>query len=117
MIAEGSIEMTHYKDPLPQLSDRLFITDGGLETTLVFRDGFELPCFAAFDPLKDEAGYRHLRSYFEDYLRRARRHGLVRVPENTTWRASADRGGAATRVSLAAAHPSPARQCLLQEPC
>jgi S-methylmethionine-dependent homocysteine/selenocysteine methylase len=34
---------------LRQLSgDRLFVTDGGLETELIFHDGLELPHFAAF---------------------------------------------------------------------
>jgi hypothetical protein len=33
---------------LPQLSGSLFIADGGIETRLIFRDGFDLPHFAAF---------------------------------------------------------------------
>lgn len=42
---------------LPHETTNLFLTDGGLETTLVFLEGFELPCFAAFDLLKDKKGY------------------------------------------------------------
>ena len=40
--------MSKYRDHLPQLADRLFLTDGGLETTLIFHDKLELPYFAAF---------------------------------------------------------------------
>ena len=41
---------------LPQLQGELFLTDGGLETTLVFHEGLDLPCFAAFPLMDDEAG-------------------------------------------------------------
>ena len=34
--------------PLPQLSDATFITDGGMETTLIFHGGLDLPHFASF---------------------------------------------------------------------
>ena len=53
-----------YRDHLPQLDDgRLFLTDGGIETVLIFHEGLELPLFAAFDLLKDEAGAEMLRRY------------------------------------------------------
>ena len=35
--------MSKYRNNLPQLSDALFITDGGLETALIFHHGYELP--------------------------------------------------------------------------
>ena len=41
--------MASYRHSLPQLSGQLFLTDGGLETTLVFHEKIELPYFAAFD--------------------------------------------------------------------
>jgi hypothetical protein len=47
--------MSKYRNSLPQLGDKLFTTDSGLETTLIFNDGLDLPHFAAFDLLKDEA--------------------------------------------------------------
>ena len=49
---------------LPQLGGDTFITDGGLETTLVFRKGMELPCFAAFPLLESAEGLELLHSYF-----------------------------------------------------
>ncbi len=45
-----------YRDRLPQLDGGLFLTDGGIETTLIFHHGLELPLFAAFDLLKDDEG-------------------------------------------------------------
>jgi homocysteine S-methyltransferase len=78
---------------LPQLTgDRLYITDGGLETTLIFHLGLELPDFAAFDVLRDEAGTAALRRYYEPYLAIARERGLGIVLDSATWRASRDWG-------------------------
>ena len=48
---------------LPQLSsDRVFLTDGGLETTIVFHSGIDLPAFAAF-PLPRSSPSRVARSW------------------------------------------------------
>lgn len=82
--------MSLYRKKLPQLTDKLFLTDGGLETTLIFHDQLELPCFAAFDLLKEDAGVEILRRYFEPYLETARRHGMGFVLEAPTWRANRD---------------------------
>jgi S-methylmethionine-dependent homocysteine/selenocysteine methylase len=53
---------------LPQLADTTFITDGGMETTLIFHQGLELPHFASFVLLDDEKGVRALREYFRPYV-------------------------------------------------
>ena len=45
--------MTKYRHRLPQLGDQLFLTDAGIETTLIFHDKLDLPCFASFHLLKD----------------------------------------------------------------
>jgi len=84
--------MSQYRKHLPQLEDDLFMTDGGTETTLIFHDGIDLPYFAAFDLLKNEAGIRWLRDYYDRYTAIAREHGLGIVLESPTWRASADWG-------------------------
>ena len=44
--------MSKYRKSLPQLGSQLFLTDGGLETTLIFHNGMELPHFASFDLLR-----------------------------------------------------------------
>ncbi len=73
---------------LPQLDGDLFLTDGGIETVLIFHHGIDLPAFAAFDLLKDEAGTEALRSYYEPYLELAAERGLGFVLESPTWRAN-----------------------------
>lgn len=82
--------MSTYRNALPQLSDKLFVTDGGLETTLVFLDGRELPHFAAFDLMKDEAGRGRLRDYYRSYVAIAQNIRSGFVFESPTWRASRD---------------------------
>lgn len=84
--------MSAYREHLPQLEDDLFMTDGGMETTLIFHDGVDLPYFAAFDLLQDDAGIERLRAYYDRYAAIARQHGLGIVLESPTWRASADWG-------------------------
>ena len=51
---------------LPQLDGRTFITDGGMETVLIFHEGLELPAFASFVLLDDETGRETLRDYWQD---------------------------------------------------
>ncbi len=75
---------------LPHRSEHLFLTDGGLETTLIFLEGFDLPCFASFDLLKDDTGYDALKKYYSGYLKMARGHGTGFILESPTWRASKD---------------------------
>jgi S-methylmethionine-dependent homocysteine/selenocysteine methylase len=69
-----------------------FLTDGGLETTLVFKEGVELRHFAAFELLKDPIKRRLIRNYFENYLRIAEKYRLAFVLETPTWRANPDWG-------------------------
>ena len=80
-------------DTLPMLDADVFLTDGGLETTLIFEDGFELPDFAAFALLDDErrVGPPSVR-YFDRYADIARAHGVGIVLETPTWRASTELG-------------------------
>jgi S-methylmethionine-dependent homocysteine/selenocysteine methylase len=84
--------MSQYRKNLPQLHGGLFLTDGGIETTLIFHDGLELPHFAAFHLLKDETGTAALRRYFARYAEIARANGTGFILESPTWRASADWG-------------------------
>jgi S-methylmethionine-dependent homocysteine/selenocysteine methylase len=88
----GETIMSQYRASLPQLGGGLFLTDGGIETTLIFHDGFELPHFAAFHLLKDAAGTAALRRYFARYAQIARANGTGFVLESPTWRASSDWG-------------------------
>jgi S-methylmethionine-dependent homocysteine/selenocysteine methylase len=82
--------MARYRTALPQLDGSLFLTDGGIETTLIFHEGLELPDFAAFHLLKSEAGRAALRRYFQTYADLAERFGAGLILESATWRASRD---------------------------
>ena len=79
-----------YREALPQLGRVPFLTDGGIETTLIFHDGHELPYFAAYDLLTRDGGDEALRGYFEPYVRIALDRGVGIVLETATWRASPD---------------------------
>ncbi len=58
------------------------LTDGGIETTLIYHDGLDLPHFAAFDLLKDGAGTDALLRYFDSYAAVAAEHaGRLRAGE------------------------------------
>jgi homocysteine S-methyltransferase len=75
---------------LPQTKGGLYLTDGGLETYLVFDEGIELPCFASF-PLLDQAkGHDLLAAYFARYMKIAADSGLGFVLDTATWRANTD---------------------------
>jgi len=76
--------------PLPQLDGSPFLTDGGLETTLVFHDGIDLPFFAAFDLLRSADGRDRLARYYEDYVSIAVKAGTGFILESPTWRANSD---------------------------
>jgi S-methylmethionine-dependent homocysteine/selenocysteine methylase len=82
--------MAKSQTTLPHKSSELFLTDGGLETTLLFLDGFELPGFAAFDLLKDEKGYKGIADYYTRYLRIAKNFKTNFILESATWRANPD---------------------------
>jgi S-methylmethionine-dependent homocysteine/selenocysteine methylase len=84
--------MAQFRKALPQLGGDFFLTDGGIETTLLFLEGLELPDFAAFHLLKSEDGDAALRRYFRTYAALAQRFGTGLILESPTWRASADWG-------------------------
>jgi S-methylmethionine-dependent homocysteine/selenocysteine methylase len=93
MARETSTPNAHgarYRDRLPQLDDELMLTDGGIETTLIFHDGLDLPLFAAFDLLKDGAGTAALLRYYDSSATIAQEHGVGLVLESPTWRANPD---------------------------
>ena len=77
---------------LPHLNAPLALTDGGMETTLIFDDGIDLPHFASFVLLDTDAGRDALRRYVSSYTAIAAAHDTPLVVETPTWRASADWG-------------------------
>lgn len=82
--------MSLYRDQLPQLSGSMFLTDGGLETDLIFHHGVEMPQMASYVLLESDEGLAQLNRYFNDYLAIARERGVGLVLESVTWRANQD---------------------------
>jgi len=97
---------SRYRHALPQLGGRLFLTDGGIETSLIFNDGLELPDFAAFHLFRTREGEAALRRYFRGYAALAQRYGAGLILESATWRANPDWGSRLgyTAEALAAAN-------------
>jgi len=84
--------MSKYRHRIRKVFDRVTVTDAGLETWLIFQRGVELPCFAAFDLLKAEAGVELLRDYYRRFAGVAAAGGHALLLESPTWRANADWG-------------------------
>jgi S-methylmethionine-dependent homocysteine/selenocysteine methylase len=84
--------MNTYRMGLPQLGGGLYLTDGGIETTLIFHEGLDLPDFAAFHLLRSAAGEAALRKYFRTYAEIAQRFGTGLILESATWRSNPDWG-------------------------
>ncbi|HEX7052706.1 MAG TPA: homocysteine S-methyltransferase family protein [Burkholderiales bacterium] len=82
--------MSKYRKRLPQLAGKLFMSDGGLETTLIFHQGIDLPEGAAFHLLRNEEGTAVLRRYYDLYAGIAREQRMGFVLESPTWRANPD---------------------------
>jgi homocysteine S-methyltransferase len=68
----------------------MFLADGGMETSLIFHDGIELPYFASFVLLRDDEGRAALTRYFRDYMGLAKARGLGFILDTATWRANPD---------------------------
>jgi len=83
-------EDAKFRSRLPQLESGLFLSDGGLETTLIFHEGFDLPLFSAFTLLESERGRSALRAYYDRYAAIAVANGLGFILESPTWRANPD---------------------------
>ena len=84
--------MNNYRTALPQLNGRLFLADGGIETTLIFHERLDLPDFAAFHLLKTPEGEMALRKYFRTYAEVAKQYGTGLILESATWRSNPDWG-------------------------
>jgi len=71
---------------------RRYVTDGGLETDLIFHHGVELPEFAAFPLVEEPQGRALLAGYYDGYAEIAARAGVGLMLEAPTWRANPDWG-------------------------
>lgn len=98
--------MTLYRDALPQLEGGLFLVHTGMETDLIFNKGIDLPEFAAFPLLENEAGQATIAWYLKKMIDIAGATGAGVILESPTWVANRDRAVPLgyTPVTLAAAN-------------
>lgn len=86
---ENAARISEEAEPvLPQMEDRMFLTDGGLETTLIYHEDWDLPEFASFPLLDSASGVNSLTSYYHGYIGLALKYGTGLILESPTWRAS-----------------------------
>lgn len=79
--------MARYRNELPQLSGDMYLTDGGVETDLMFNNGIEIREFAAHTLLPDASGRAALENYFRGFLSLARDNGVGFILDSQTWKA------------------------------
>jgi len=84
--------MEHKLRPSVVFPQTHYLTDGGLETSLIFQQGISLNSFAAFELLRTEEGKNAFREYYNPYLALAEKYKLGFVIESPTWRANTDWG-------------------------
>ena len=70
----------------------MLLTDGGLETDLIFNHNIELEHFAAFPLVENKAQKNVLKNYYKDYLELAKTYQTGFILESPTWRANLDWG-------------------------
>lgn len=84
--------MAKYRNNLPQRGGKLFLTDSGMETSLIFHQGIDLPHFASFDLMKNAEGRAIVDAYYSKHAALAKHKGLGFILETPTWRANRDWG-------------------------
>ncbi|SMO91271.1 homocysteine S-methyltransferase [Saccharicrinis carchari] len=84
--------MKNFKENNLLLPEKYYLTDGGMETTLIFHQGIDIPYFATFDLLKNPLHRKAIDRYFRQYLDMAAKHNTGFILESVTWRAHSDWG-------------------------
>ena len=80
------------KEPSDLFQSRYFLTDGGLETTMIYHNNISLPHFAAFELVYTSQGREALKRYHQHYIQLAQRYNFTYILETPTWRANPDWG-------------------------
>jgi S-methylmethionine-dependent homocysteine/selenocysteine methylase len=83
-----NIQNRKYRDNLPQLGNKKFITDGGIETALIFLQQIDLPLFAAFPLVANSEGVAQLKAYYQPYIDIATANRAGFILDTPTWRCS-----------------------------
>ncbi|MCW5771105.1 MAG: homocysteine S-methyltransferase family protein [Rhodospirillaceae bacterium] len=84
--------MPRFRHRLPQTDGTLFLTDGGLEIVMMFKERFDLPFMSALPLLNDPRAREAMRRYFARFAAVAAEAGVGLIVDGPTWRASPDWG-------------------------
>ncbi len=77
---------------LPQLSGKICLTEGGIETYMQYKKGHEFRHFCLFDLMNDAEAMADLRSYHEDLIAVALKHKVGAILDGIHYRTSRDWG-------------------------
>ncbi|MCP4769073.1 MAG: homocysteine methyltransferase [Gammaproteobacteria bacterium] len=83
-----NVQTAQYRNNLPQLGSKMFVADGGLETSMIFQRDIDLPLFAAFPLIASDEGISQLESYFTPYIDIAIANKAGIILDTPTWRCS-----------------------------
>ena len=89
---EGGIIMLSAKSFPRRQEGRVYLSEGGTETELMYKHGFELPHFAMFPLLDNPKAVSKMREMFRSYLEVAAKHKICVLVGGLDYRASPDWG-------------------------
>lgn len=75
-----------------QRDGKLYLTEGGIETEMMYKWGFDLPHFAMFPLLDNPEAMAAMRGMYRRYLDVAAKHGMCALMGGLDYRASPDWG-------------------------
>ncbi len=84
--------MNTYKAFPTQRDGHLYMCEGGTETELMYKHGFELPHFATFPLLENPKAASVMRDMYRSYLDVTASHGMSAIMGGLDYRASPDWG-------------------------
>jgi len=84
--------MTDQKTFPPQEEGRFYLSEGGVETEILYKYGFELPQFAVFPLLDNPEAVSKMQGMYRSYLDVVAKHGMSALIGGLDYRASPDWG-------------------------
>ena len=84
--------MTDQESFPPQKEGRFYLSEGGSETEILYKYGFELPQFAMFPLLDNPGAVSKLQGMYRNYLDVVAKHGMSALIGGLDYRASPDWG-------------------------
>ena len=79
--------MAKYRNALPQLLGKPYLTDAGIETDLIFNHGLAIREFAAHTLLETEQGRKAVANYLKAFISLAADLGVGYILDSQTWKA------------------------------